>query len=138
MKLKLQRPLAILDIEATGLNISKDRIVKIAIIKINPDGTEETLSARVNPEIKIPQEVIEIHGITDEDVKDCPTFKEIAPKITAAINLPIFTRDSSIIRLPEIGLLSDYSNHLYSRWINLIVLTQTTMGYLSFLEIAVR
>lgn len=85
MKLKLARPLAIFDLEATGLNISKDKIVEIAIIKINPDGTEETFTARVNPEINIPDEVIEIHGISNEDVKDCPTFKDLAAKITAFI-----------------------------------------------------
>lgn len=85
MKLKLARPLAIFDLEATGLNISTDKIVEIAIIKINPDGTEETFTARVNPEKNIPDEVIEIHGITNEDVKDCPTFKDLASKITAFI-----------------------------------------------------
>lgn len=73
------------DLEATGLNISQDRIVEIAIIKINPDGTEETFSARVNPQIPIPAEVTLIHGISDEDVKDSPTFAEIAPKVTAFI-----------------------------------------------------
>ena len=82
MKLKLERPLAIFDLEATGLNISQDRIVEIAIIKINPDGTEETFSARVNPEIPIPAEVTLIHGITDEDIKDAPTFAGIAQRVT--------------------------------------------------------
>ena len=82
MKLKLERPLAIFDLEATGLNISKDKIVEIAIIKINPDGTEETFTARINPEMPMPAEVIEIHGITDQDVKDCQVFKDLAGKIT--------------------------------------------------------
>ena len=85
MKLKLARPLAIFDLEATGLNISKDKIVEIAIIKINPDGTEETFTARINPEINIPDEVIEIHGITNEEVKDCPTFRDLSTKITSFI-----------------------------------------------------
>ncbi|MDD2983989.1 MAG: 3'-5' exonuclease [Crocinitomicaceae bacterium] len=85
MKLKLERPLAIFDLEATGLNIAKDRIVEIAILKIHPDQTEETFSARVNPEMIIPQEVIEIHGITNEDIKDAPTFKDLVSKIEAFI-----------------------------------------------------
>jgi DNA polymerase-3 subunit epsilon len=85
MKLKLERPLAIFDLEATGLNISQDKIVEIAIIKVHPDGTEETFSARVNPEIPIPAEVTLIHGISDADIKDAPTFAEIAEKVTAFI-----------------------------------------------------
>jgi DNA polymerase III subunit epsilon len=81
MKLNLDRPIAIFDLEATGLNISKDRIVEIAIVKIHVDGNEETFSSLVNPEIEIPQEVIDIHGITNEKVKDAPVFKDLAPKI---------------------------------------------------------
>lgn len=82
MKLNLQRPLSIFDLEATGLVVSQDRIVEIAIIKIHPDGTEEHFSSRVNPTIPIPQEVSAIHGITDEMVKDCPTFADLAERIT--------------------------------------------------------
>lgn len=85
MKLNLERPLAIFDLEATGLNIAKDRIVEIAILKIHPDQTEETFSARVNPEMIIPQEVIDIHGITNEAIKDAPTFKDLVSKIEAFI-----------------------------------------------------
>lgn len=85
MKLKLERPLAIFDLEATGLNISQDRIVEIAIIKVHPDGTEETFSARVNPEMPIPAEVTLIHGISDADIKDAPTFAQLAEKVTAFI-----------------------------------------------------
>ena len=81
MKLQLDKAIAIFDIEATGLNISKDRIVEIAIIKVNPDGSEMEFSSLVNPEMTIPQEVIEIHGITNEKVKDAPTFAELAPKL---------------------------------------------------------
>ncbi len=81
MKLILEKPIAVFDLEATGLNVSKDRIVEIAIIKIYPDGREETFSSLVNPEMIIPKEVIEIHGITDEKVKDAPTFKDLAPQI---------------------------------------------------------
>lgn len=83
MKLKLERPLAVFDLEATGLNIAQDRIVEIAILKIHPDYSEETFLARVNPEIDIPAEVTLIHGISNEDIKDSPTFKELVPKIEA-------------------------------------------------------
>lgn len=85
MKLQLKRPLAIFDIEATGLNISKDRIVEIAIIKVHPNGLEESFVTRINPEMEIPQEVSEIHGIYQEDIKDAPTLSEIAPQIVAFI-----------------------------------------------------
>lgn len=85
MKLKLERPLAIFDLEATGLNIAKDRIVEIAILKIYPDQTEETFLARVNPEMDIPAEVTLIHGISNEDIKDAPTFKELVSKVEAFI-----------------------------------------------------
>ncbi len=75
MELDLKKSIAFLDLEATGLNITKDRIVEIGIIKINPDGSEERLVQRINPEISIPQEVVEIHGITNDLVKNEPTFK---------------------------------------------------------------
>ncbi|MCE3295964.1 MAG: polymerase subunit epsilon [Crocinitomicaceae bacterium] len=85
MKLQLEKPIAFLDIEATGLNVSKDRIVEIAIVKVNPDGSESEFVSLVNPEMPIPQEVIAIHGITDEKVKDAPTFGELAPQLIAFI-----------------------------------------------------
>lgn len=81
MKLKLERPLAIFDLEATGLNISKDRIVEIAIIKIHPDGSEETFASKVNPEMEIPDEVSKIHGIYDKDVADAPKLGDLAQRI---------------------------------------------------------
>ncbi|MES2428116.1 MAG: exonuclease domain-containing protein [Bacteroidota bacterium] len=81
MKLNLKRPLAFFDIEATGINIGVDRIVEISIIKLNPDGTEEVKTWRVNPEMPIPLETSLIHGIYDEDIKDEPGFKVIAPLI---------------------------------------------------------
>ena len=81
MQLKLNRPLAIFDLEATGINITKDRIVEIAILKIHPDGTEEKYLKKVNPEMVIPNEVIAIHGITNEDVANCPTFSDIAEEV---------------------------------------------------------
>ena len=82
MNLKLKRPLAIFDLEATGLNITQDRIVEIAIIKVNPDGSEEQFHSLVNPEMKIQDEVSQIHHIFDKDVEDKPTFKEIAKQVT--------------------------------------------------------
>lgn len=81
MELKLKNPLVVFDIEATGLDISKDRIVEICIMKIMPNGTEEVKTRRINPEMPIPAESTAIHGITDEDVKSCPTFKEIAKNL---------------------------------------------------------
>ncbi|MDR0560285.1 MAG: 3'-5' exonuclease [Prevotellaceae bacterium] len=85
MDLKLNNPIVVFDIEATGLNISFDRIVEISIIKIFPGGKEETRTRRINPEIPIPVEASAIHGITDDDVKDCPTFKQIAKSLAEFI-----------------------------------------------------
>ncbi len=85
MELNLTKPIVFFDLEATGLNISSDRIVEIGIIKINTDNTEERYSARINPEIPIPKDITEIHGISDEDVADSPTFKILAPKIAEFI-----------------------------------------------------
>ncbi len=86
MRLQLERPLAIFDLEATGLNITKERIVEIAILKINPDGSEERFKTLINPEISISEEVTKIHGITNEDVKNAPTFSQILDKIIGFIN----------------------------------------------------
>ena len=85
MSLSLKRPLAIFDLETTGLNITKDRIVEVAIIKAFPDGTEEYFSKRVNPEIPIPNETSLIHGIYDADILNEPTFSEIADELVAFI-----------------------------------------------------
>lgn len=81
MNLNLEKPIAIIDIETTGLNKQNDRIVDICIIKIFPDGTKETFQEILNPEIPIPQEATKVHGITDSDVVGKPTFKEIAPRV---------------------------------------------------------
>ena len=78
MELQLKRPLAILDLETTGTNIAKDRIVEIAVIKIMPDGNVHEKETRVNPLMPIPSAVTAIHGISDDDVKDSPTFGQIA------------------------------------------------------------
>lgn len=85
MKLNLTKPICFFDLETTGVNISKDRIVEISILKIFPDGKEESKTWLVNPEMKIPPEVTAIHGISDEDVKDKPIFKELAREINNMI-----------------------------------------------------
>lgn len=81
MQLNLTKPICFFDLETTGVNISKDRIVEISILKVFPNGTEESKTWLVNPEMKIPKEVIEIHGITDEKVANEPTFKELAKAV---------------------------------------------------------
>ncbi len=78
MNLKLKRPIACVDLETTGVSITQDRIVEISIIKLFPDGKQEIKTRRINPEMPIPKESSEIHGIYDEDVANEPTFKELA------------------------------------------------------------
>lgn len=81
MELNLKNPLVFFDLETTGINITQDRIVEMSFLKIYPSGKEEVKSKRINPERPIPKEATAIHGITDEDVKDCPTFKQIAKSL---------------------------------------------------------
>ena len=81
MNLNLSKPICFFDLETTGVNITSDRIVEIAILKVHPDGKEESKRWLVNPERPIPQEVTAIHGISDEDVANEPTFKELAKEI---------------------------------------------------------
>jgi DNA polymerase III subunit epsilon len=85
MKLNLRNPLVFLDLETTGINIASDRIVEIAFLKIHLDGREEEKLMRINPEMPIPEKASSIHGIKDEDVKDCPTFKEVARSLAQFI-----------------------------------------------------
>ena len=85
MQLNLRNPLVFFDLETTGINIVKDRIVEISCVKVYPNGKEDVWTKRVNPGMPIPPESTAIHGITDEDVKDCPTFKEIAKSLAAQI-----------------------------------------------------
>ena len=82
MKLNLTRPLIVFDLETTGLDFIRDRIIQISYIKVSPDGTEERENLFVNPEKPIPHEVAELTGITDDDVKDAPTFKTLAPQLS--------------------------------------------------------
>ena len=81
MKLNLKNPIVFFDLETTGTNINSDRIVEICYLKIYPNGNEEAKTLRINPEMHIPETSTAIHGITDEDVKDCPTFKQVAQNI---------------------------------------------------------
>jgi DNA polymerase-3 subunit epsilon len=83
MKLNLRRPLAFFDLETTGTNIGADRIVEISVIKLYPDGTEDVKTWRVNPGMPIPLESSLVHNIYDEDVKDEPVFKALAPEIAS-------------------------------------------------------
>lgn len=82
MELHLTKPLAVFDLETTGIKVATDRIVEICVVKINPDGKRETFAKLINPTIPIPERSQEIHGISDEDVKDAPTFKEIAKELS--------------------------------------------------------
>ena len=79
--LSLTRPIAFIDLETTGVNLSSDRIVEIAIIKLMPDNTRQVKRKIINPEMPIPKQSSDIHGITDEMVKDAPTFKQAGNEI---------------------------------------------------------
>ena len=81
MELNLVKPIIFFDLETTGTDISKDRIVEICYIKVYPDGREVEYTKRINPEMHIPEGASAVHGIYDADVKDCPTFKEVAREI---------------------------------------------------------
>ncbi len=85
MTLNLKKPICFFDLETTGINVAKDRIVEIAILKVYPNGNKESHTWRVNPEMPIPAKTTAIHGITNEMVADEPTFNELAPKVYALI-----------------------------------------------------
>jgi DNA polymerase-3 subunit epsilon len=85
MLLNLRNPLVFFDLETTGINIVSDRIVEISYLKIYPNGDEESKTRRINPEMPIPPQSTAIHGINDEDVKNCPTFKSIAKSLAVQI-----------------------------------------------------
>lgn len=79
--LQLTKPLAFIDLETTGTNLGTDRIVEIAIVKILADGSKSTKRKIINPEMPIPKAASDVHGITDEMVKDAPTFKQVANEL---------------------------------------------------------
>ena len=85
MNLKLHKPFCVFDLETTGTNVGKDRIVEISILKVNPDASRESKTWLVNPEMYIPKEASAVHGIFDADVADAPTFKGIAPIVMEMI-----------------------------------------------------
>ena len=87
MKLNIQRPIVFFDLETTGIDVARDHIVELCYIKLFPNGTRAENTIRIKPvdalglQIHIPEKTTAIHGITDDDVKDCPTFKEIAKEL---------------------------------------------------------
>ena len=85
MKLTLDRPIVFFDVETTGLNIGTDRIIEIAMLKVMPDGQTRQLIHRINPGRPIPDEAYQIHGISNEDVADKPTFSQLAGEIATFI-----------------------------------------------------
>lgn len=86
MELNLKNPMVFFDLESTGIDVTNDRIVEISMLKIFPGGKkDEPKTRRLNPEMAIPAEASAVHGIYDEDVKDCPTFKAIARSLAAYI-----------------------------------------------------
>lgn len=85
MKLNLEKPIVFFDLETTGINIGTDKIVEIAILKVFPNGNKESKTWLVNPEMEIPKEASDIHGITNEQVVTEPTFKELASQVSELI-----------------------------------------------------
>jgi len=85
MELKLTRPICFFDLETTGVNVAKDRVVEISILKVFPNGNKESKTWLVNPEMNIPAEVIAVHGISNEKVANEPTFKELSKEIYTMI-----------------------------------------------------
>jgi DNA polymerase-3 subunit epsilon len=85
MKLNLKNPIIFFDLETTGTDITNDRIVEISLVKVFPNGDREVKTKRINPEMPIPPEATAVHKITDEDVKDCPTFRQIAKSLAGYI-----------------------------------------------------
>jgi DNA polymerase-3 subunit epsilon len=83
LNLNLKKPIAFIDLETTGINVTTDRIVELSVLKISPNGKEEWMTTRVNPEIPIPPKTTAIHGITDADVVNSPTFREVGKNLAA-------------------------------------------------------
>ena len=82
MELNLRNPLIFFDLETTGVNAAKDKIVEISYIKVYPNGKEESNTIRINPGRHIPEEATAVHHITDDDVKHCPSFKDVAKELS--------------------------------------------------------
>ena len=93
MNIQLSRPIVFLDLETTGLSLTQDRIVEIAMLKVSPDGTSIKKRKLINPEKPIPAEIIAIHGITNEMVKDAPTFKQAANDKSNKFDWPLLMEE---------------------------------------------
>ncbi|MBQ0049753.1 MAG: ribonuclease H-like domain-containing protein [Bacteroidales bacterium] len=121
MKLNLKNPIIFFDLETTGLDIAKDRIVEICYIKIEPNGNEESRSMRINPEQHIPEAASLVHGIYDSDVQDCPTFKEVASTLAttfkgcdlAGFNSNRFDIPLLVEEFMRAGVLLDFSKRKF-------------------------
>lgn len=121
MELNLKRPLVVFDLESTGLNITEDRIIELSYVKVYPNGQEETRTYRFNPEREIPQQAINVHGITNDDVKDKPTFKELAHDIArifegcdiAGFNSNHFDIPLLAQEMSKAGVVFDPSQHKF-------------------------
>lgn len=85
MRLKLTRPLVFFDLETTGLDLVNDRIVELSYYKLFPNGSSESKTYRINPEMPIPAASTAVHGITDDDVRDCPTFRQVARDVVEVL-----------------------------------------------------
>jgi DNA polymerase III subunit epsilon len=116
--LQLKKPLAIIDLETTGVNLSTDRIVEIAIVRAHPDGTKQIKRKLLNPEIPISAVSREMHGISNEMVKDAPTFKQVANEIKQFLeNCDLAGYNSNRFDIPllaeeflRVGLEFDFNN----------------------------
>ena len=103
MKLNLNNPVVFFDLETTGINITNDRIIELCYIKVYPNGNEESKSMRINPEMHIPESSSAIHGIYDEDVADCPTFKQVAKDLANTIKGCDFAVQFQPFRRTDVG-----------------------------------
>jgi DNA polymerase III subunit epsilon len=118
MNIILKKPLAIFDLETTGVSISQDRVVEISVLKVSPKGEKEVKTWRVNPEMPIPPASTAIHGITDEDVKNSPTFKTLAKEVAkfmegcdlAGFNLVKFDVPMLVEEFLRVGVDFDVTN----------------------------
>lgn len=116
--LQLSRPIAVIDLETTGINLSSDRIVEIAIVRISPDGEKKVKRKIINPGIPIPPASTEVHGISNEMVKDAPTFKQVANEIKQFIdNCDLAGYNSNRFDIPLLmeeflraGMVMDFSD----------------------------
>ncbi len=118
MELNLTRPIVFFDLETTGTNITHDRIVEISVIKVWPDGTEMERTRRINPEMHIPEEATKVHNITDEDVANEPTFRQLAKSLAdifkdsdiAGFNSNRFDIPLLLEEFNRVGMTLDISN----------------------------